>query len=366
MQVAAEVAQLDQVRQRPRARRLELAAALAQLGRDPLVAEVRVHLLLGLEGVHLARLDLRDPVLGDREPAPDGRLAQGDVVVLGAGEVLEQVAVAVRRHDSQVEAEAVLADDGRLRIASCGHLDDPGHGAEAPPEAQAASVAVAIRSRSRTVSRKRRAEPAIETFIDAGCCASSSATARSRGRAVPRSARGGPCAFWSLLSAARIFSSDFAPRPSRSLSRCASAASRRPSTVVMPSSFQMRRAVFGPRPGRRMKEATSAGTTALRFVSACISPSSIASTIFSSIVLPIPWSSFARPSSASCATELAGLADAAWPHGGKRRSGTRPRPRARSDRRAARTAPRGLCCEEVVRSGTTAPRRSYVPPLEPN
>ena len=53
-----------------------------------------------------------------------------------------------------------------------------------------------------------------------------------------------------------------------------------------------------------MKSATSAGTTALRFVSAWISPSSTTSTIFSSIVLPIPCSCFAFPSSASCATEV--------------------------------------------------------------
>ena len=52
-----------------------------------------------------------------------------------------------------------------------------------------------------------------------------------------------------------------------------------------------------------MKTATSAGTSAFRLVSAWISPSSTTSTIFSSIVLPIPCSSFARPSSASCATD---------------------------------------------------------------
>src|SRR5689334_23974584 len=71
----------------------------------------------------------------------------------------------------------------------------------------------------------------------------------------------------------------------------------------MPSSFQMRRAVFGPRPGSRMNVATSAGTSAFRFVSAWISPSSTTSTIFASIVLPMPCSSFALPSSASCATD---------------------------------------------------------------
>ena len=79
---------------------------------------------------------------------------------------------------------------------------------------------------------------------------------------------------------------------------------RRPSsaTVVIPSSFQIRRAVFGPRPGSRMKVASSGGTAAFRFVKAWISPSSTIWTIFSSIVLPIPCRLFARPSSAICAT----------------------------------------------------------------
>jgi hypothetical protein len=52
-----------------------------------------------------------------------------------------------------------------------------------------------------------------------------------------------------------------------------------------------------------MKRTTSGGTPALYFVSARISPISTISTIFSSIVLPMPCSSFAFPSSASCATE---------------------------------------------------------------
>ena len=72
----------------------------------------------------------------------------------------------------------------------------------------------------------------------------------------------------------------------------------------MPSSCQIRRTVFGPRPGMRMNSTTSAGTSCLCFVSACTSPSSTIWTIFSSIVLPIPWSSFAFPSSAICATDV--------------------------------------------------------------
>jgi len=58
-------------------------------------------------------------------------------------------------------------------------------------------------------------------------------------------------------------------------------------------------AVFGPSPGRCMNSTTSAGMRSLRFARASISPCSTIWTIFSSIVLPIPGSSLAAPSSAS-------------------------------------------------------------------
>ena len=296
--------ELDELRQRAVARRLELAAVLAQLRRDPRVAEERVDLLLGRERVHLAGLDLGDPVLGDREAAPHGRLAQRDVVVLRAGEVLEQVAVrtpAARRGGRSAGRRA------RRRSPSSRPSPPPRRPtgtSRTRRAAHGASVAVAIRSRSRTVSRQRRAEPAIETRTAAGCAATSAATARSFGSARPSSARCGSSTAFGFASAARILSSSFGPRPLTVRSSCASAAARSAATVVIPSSCQSRRAVFGPRPGSRMNVATSGGTSVLRFVSAWISPSSTAWTIFSSIVLPIPWSSFARPSSASCATEL--------------------------------------------------------------
>ncbi len=73
---------------------------------------------------------------------------------------------------------------------------------------------------------------------------------------------------------------------------------------MIPSSCQIRRAVFGPSPGSRMNTATSAGTSALRLVSAWISPSSTTSTILASIVWPIPCSCLALPSSASWATDV--------------------------------------------------------------
>ena len=99
-----------------------------------------------------------------------------------------------------------------------------------------------------------------------------------------------------------MFSSSLAPSPGRVRIRSPAAASRSPARVVTPRSFQIFRAVFGPRPGRRMKRTTSAGIRPLRLVSAAISPLFTISTIFPSIVLPIPGSSFAFPSTASSAT----------------------------------------------------------------
>ena len=125
MHLAAQVAELDEraaarPRGPPRARRV-----LAQLRRDEGVAEERVELLLVAEGLHLARLDHGDAVLGDREPAPLRLLAQRDVVLLRAGEVLEQVAVALRRDDAEIEPEPLLGDHRRLGVAVGDDLEHP-------------------------------------------------------------------------------------------------------------------------------------------------------------------------------------------------------------------------------------------------
>ena len=166
-----------------------------------------------------------------------------------------------------------------------------------------ASVAVAIRSRSRKVSRRRRTEPASETRSAAGWARSSSATASTAGSPCPSSGRAGALGFVRSFSALRMFSSTFGPRPVSVRSRSCSAAARSSATVVIPSSCQIRRAVFGPRPGRCMNAITSGGIRSRRLATASISPVSTIWTIFSSIVLPIPWSSFALPSSASWAID---------------------------------------------------------------
>ena len=120
-------------------------------------------------------------------------------------------------------------------------------------------------SRSRTVSRKRRAEPAIETSTAAGCAATSASTAREPRQRRARAARGA-----ARSARRRLRELDEDPllelRPDardRRAARCASAAARRSATVVIPSSCQIRRAVFGPSPGSCMNVATSGGTSRL-------------------------------------------------------------------------------------------------------
>src|SRR3954452_9124028 len=165
------------------------------------------------------------------------------------------------------------------------------------------SVAVATMSRSLNVSLRRRTEPASETCTVAGCSRSTETTASTAGSPSPSSRR--PSSGFAALnaSALRIFSSLFAPSPASPRSCWASAAPFNSSSVVTPSSRQMRAAVFGPRPGRRMNWTTPSGTSARRFASASIVPVSTIWTIFSSIVLPMPCSSFARPLSASSAID---------------------------------------------------------------
>ena len=108
------------------ARSLELAHVLAQLGRDPGIAEPLVHGLFGLVREDLSGLGVLDAVLGDRELLADGLLAEGDVVRLGAGEVLEQVAVRLGRDDAEVEPQALVGDHCRLRVPLRHDLLDPG------------------------------------------------------------------------------------------------------------------------------------------------------------------------------------------------------------------------------------------------
>ena len=122
--------ELDERGQLALSRGVELAGVLPQLRRHELVAEEPVELLLGGERLHLAGLGDRDAVLRDRETAADRLLAERDVVLLRAGEVLQQVAEALRRHDAQVEPEPLLRHDRRLRVAVRDDLEHARQGRE--------------------------------------------------------------------------------------------------------------------------------------------------------------------------------------------------------------------------------------------
>src|SRR6266511_2970833 len=81
VEVAADVVDGDQARQRPRGGRLHLAAVLAQRRRHPVEAKAPVDRLLGLGGERLALAGLQ-AVLGELEAGLDRPLAHADVVGL--------------------------------------------------------------------------------------------------------------------------------------------------------------------------------------------------------------------------------------------------------------------------------------------
>ena len=86
---------------------LDLAVALAKLGRDPGQAEALVDIgLLGIEQ-QLAGLDDLEALLRQRPAAVERHAAQRDVVVLVAGEVHEVRAPRRGRADHEVDARAV-------------------------------------------------------------------------------------------------------------------------------------------------------------------------------------------------------------------------------------------------------------------
>ncbi len=157
------------------------------------------------------------------------------------------------------------------------------------------SLAVAMMSRSLTESAWRRAEPASSTRSDAGCARSAATICSPTFSARCSSTR---CAGRSATPAASDDSTDssnFAPKPLTSRSRCCSAAAFSICGDSIPSSVNRRRARLGPSPGRRVISSSPAGYLPRSFSSAGIVPVSSSATSFSSSVLPIPASSVTRP-----------------------------------------------------------------------
>ena len=198
-----------------------------------------------------------------------------------------------------------------------------------------ASVAVATMSRSLHVSASRRALPATRRASAAGCSRSASTSAR-RPRA-PESRRRAPAGRrrrrgerrQDLLLGLRARS----PRASRR--RCALGGLLQllerwstPSSLVDPA----RRLRPEPRHVHELDEPRR--DQRLPLVGALISPGSTSSTIFSSIVLPIPESSSALPGVRELARPGRPSRGSPWRRCGRRARGRRPRPRARTGRPA--------------------------------
>src|SRR5207245_9261331 len=115
LEVAAEIARLDQARERTRARRLDLALVLAQLGRDPGEAEAVVDLLLGAP--RYPPRAAKEAVLVELPALLHGELAERDVVRFAAREVEERGAEALRGDDAQIDLEPVLELHAALGVA---------------------------------------------------------------------------------------------------------------------------------------------------------------------------------------------------------------------------------------------------------
>ena len=91
--VAVEVGEGDELREGVSGGGLEFAAVFAELGRNVVEVEGVVDGFFGFGGDDGVVFEAGEGVLGEGEAALDGALAEGDVVVLGAGEVLKGGAV---------------------------------------------------------------------------------------------------------------------------------------------------------------------------------------------------------------------------------------------------------------------------------
>lgn len=136
VEVALDVAVIEDGREAVGEGELDLAAVLAHLGRNPGQAEGGVDLLLG--GARDLPLALEDAVLGDLEAFVLGHGAELDVVGLGAREILEGGAVLGAGHEAEVNlAFAVLGRDHDRGLSFAGGQDalDAGGAGEALDDA---------------------------------------------------------------------------------------------------------------------------------------------------------------------------------------------------------------------------------------
>ena len=117
MDVALQLCERDEHRQRASRRNLNFALILAQLGRDPLQTKPSVDLFLGRTRDGVATSDGSKPVLGETQALASCSLAQRHVVRLRTGEVLQERAPLRRLDHPQIDLHPVVQHDRGLRVA---------------------------------------------------------------------------------------------------------------------------------------------------------------------------------------------------------------------------------------------------------
>ena len=124
--VAVEVGEGDKVGKGVRCGGFELAAVFAELGGDVVEAERVVDFGFGFRRDDAAVVDAGEGIFGKGEALLEGALAQGYVVVFGAGEVLEGGAVGGTGEEADVDLEVVAEGEGDLVLAAGVELVDEG------------------------------------------------------------------------------------------------------------------------------------------------------------------------------------------------------------------------------------------------
>ncbi len=130
VEVAADVGEGDELREGVGCGGFDLAGVFAQLGRDVVEVEGVVDFGLGGGGDDGVVFDAEEGVLVEGVAALDGALAEGHVVHLGAGEVLQRSSVAAAWEEADVDLEVVAEGEADFVLALGDELVDEGKGGD--------------------------------------------------------------------------------------------------------------------------------------------------------------------------------------------------------------------------------------------
>ena len=104
----------------------DLAAILPHLGRNAVKVQLAVDFLFRGTRDALVVVQAKQPILAQGEAELQGALAQGHVVVLRTGEVLQRRAIGIRRKGADIHLQAVAEFEADLVIALGQDLHDAG------------------------------------------------------------------------------------------------------------------------------------------------------------------------------------------------------------------------------------------------